>query len=59
MAPPGALAAAKRIVEMVDRPINEAVIEATAQEIATIRIGQEGRKGIAAFLEKRKPDWQA
>jgi len=59
LAPPGALAAAKKIVEMVDRPINEAVIEATAQEIATIRIGPEGRKGIAAFLEKRKPDWQA
>ena len=59
LAPPGALAAAKRIVEMVDRPINEAVIEATAQEIATARICPEGRKGIAAFLEKRKPDWQA
>lgn len=59
LAPPGALAAAKKLVVMVDRPINEAVIESTAQEIATIRVGPEGKKGIAAFLEKRKPDWQA
>jgi methylglutaconyl-CoA hydratase len=59
MAPPGALAAATKLVVMVDRPINEAVIESTAQEIAILRVAPEGRKGIAAFLEKRKPDWQA
>lgn len=58
LAPSGALATAKRVVEAVDRPITDAVIESTVREIATARVGTEGREGIAAFLEKRKPNWQ-
>jgi len=29
----------------------------TAQRIAGLRSGPEGREGIAAFLEKRAPAW--
>lgn len=30
----------------------------TARSIAEIRVSPEGREGIAAFLEKRKPQWR-
>ena len=33
------------------------MIADTAHRIARIRATPEGREGIAAFLEKRKPDW--
>jgi len=56
---PHAIAAAKSLIAAVDRPLDEAVIEDTARRIAEIRAGEEGREGIAAFLEKRKPAWVA
>lgn len=33
--------------------------EDSARRIAALRVGAEGQEGIAAFLEKRKPGWQA
>ena len=33
--------------------------EYTAALIARVRAGEEGREGVRAFLEKRKPDWLA
>jgi methylglutaconyl-CoA hydratase len=36
---------------------DEALSAETAQRIAEIRGSPEGREGIAAFLEKRKPSW--
>ena len=33
------------------------MIADTARRIAEIRVSPEGREGIAAFLEKRKPSW--
>ena len=36
--------------------LNEA-IEDTAKMIAEIRASEEGQEGMAAFLEKRKPNW--
>ena len=57
-APPGALAAAKDLIAAVaGRPIDADVIEDTARRIAERRTHAEAREGIAAFLEKRKPDW--
>ena len=41
------------------RILDEAVIEDTARRIARVRAGDEGREGLAAFLEKRKPKWQS
>ena len=53
-----AMAAAKDLVDAVaDRPIERAVIEDTARRIADARAGAEGREGVAAFLDKRKPNW--
>lgn len=55
---PAAQAAAKRLVTAVaDRPIDDALVHATAQRIAEIRATPEGREGVAAFLEKRPPGW--
>ena len=34
------------------------LVEDTARRIARIRTSEEGREGIAAFLEKRRPQWQ-
>ncbi len=58
MGGPAALTAAKDLLFAVDRPLDVAVIEETAQRIATIRASAEGQEGLAAFLEKRKPAWQ-
>jgi methylglutaconyl-CoA hydratase len=55
---PQALAAAKRMIRRVARvPVDDALISETAHRIAEIRVGAEGREGIASFLEKRKPGW--
>jgi methylglutaconyl-CoA hydratase len=52
---PNALTAAKTLVSTVG--FDAALIEETARRIAAIRAGAEGREGVAAFLEKRKPSW--
>jgi methylglutaconyl-CoA hydratase len=55
---PAAQAAAKGLIgAVVNRPVDRAVVEDTAERIARIRVTPEGREGIAAFLEKRAPAW--
>jgi methylglutaconyl-CoA hydratase len=56
---PCALAATKRLLQdVVDVPMEDDVLlAATAKCIADARVSPEGREGIAAFLEKRSPDW--
>jgi methylglutaconyl-CoA hydratase len=54
---PEALKAVKELVAAVAPPPTDAVIEDTAKRIATIRASAEGKEGVAAFLEKRKPGW--
>jgi methylglutaconyl-CoA hydratase len=50
---------AKRLIAGVaDRPVDEALEALTARSIAESRASAEGREGIAAFLEKRKPSWR-
>ncbi len=57
-AAPGALAEAKELVGAVaGKPIDSHLIEDTARRIAARRAHDEAREGIAAFLEKRRPDW--
>jgi methylglutaconyl-CoA hydratase len=54
-----ALAAAKDLIAAVaGRPIDADLRADTARRIARQRAGAEGREGVAAFLEKRKPSWQ-
>jgi methylglutaconyl-CoA hydratase len=55
---PRAIAAAKRLTrDLVDRAIDEALIDDTARRIAALRATPEAREGLGAFLEKRKPGW--
>jgi methylglutaconyl-CoA hydratase len=55
---PGALAECKDLIRNVThRPLDAALIAETARRIARVRAGEEGRQGVAAFLEGRKPNW--
>ncbi len=55
---PGAQALAKELIRKVSfRPVGDAVMEETAGMIAKTRASEEGKEGISAFLEKRKPIW--
>ena len=56
---PEALAEAKRLVRLVETmPQGGSILaEATVGMIAERRASAEGREGIAAFLEKRRPAW--
>ena len=55
---PGAQCRARELVERVSHgPIDEAMRDYTAELIAELRGADEGREGLSAFLEKRKPAW--
>jgi methylglutaconyl-CoA hydratase len=55
---PSALAATKRLLaDVVEAPLDDVLLAATAKCIADARVSPEGREGIAAFLEKRSPSW--
>jgi methylglutaconyl-CoA hydratase len=57
-ASPAALAATKRLLaDVVEAPMDDVLLAATAKCIADARVSPEGREGIAAFLEKRAPSW--
>ena len=57
---PDAQRRAKALVAAVSgKPIDEALAGDTAQAIAEARASEDGREGIAAFLEKRPPRWRA
>lgn len=56
---PAAQRECKALLRAVDRPVDAALIEDTAQRITRVRAGDEGREGLAAFLAKRHPSWQA
>lgn len=55
---PKATRACKRLVQDVaGRPIDAALRDATARQIADIRASDEGREGLQSFLGKRPPGW--
>lgn len=57
---PNAQAECKRLIaRVVDAPVDDDMVADTAQRIARIRCSPEGREGIGAFLDKRKPRWGA
>ncbi len=59
-ASPAAVKACKRLVqEVAERAIDAGLIAATVEGIADIRASEEGREGVASFLQKRKPAWLA
>jgi methylglutaconyl-CoA hydratase len=56
---PAAVASAKRLIQGVSALSLEDAVPVTARWIAELRATPEAREGMAAFLEKRKPDWVA
>ncbi|USX26932.1 enoyl-CoA hydratase/isomerase family protein [Oxalobacteraceae bacterium OTU3CINTB1] len=55
---PNAVRQAKALVrDVVGQPVNDALLADTAERIAHIRASEQGREGVASFLEKRKPNW--
>ena len=57
-AAPGAVSDAKKLVDDVaGQELTAALGIETAKQIAARRASDEGREGLSAFLEKRKPNW--
>jgi methylglutaconyl-CoA hydratase len=55
---PHAVGEAKKLVrDVVGQPVGDALLADTANRIAAIRASDQGREGVASFLEKRKPSW--
>ena len=55
---PEAVKACKRLVkDVAGAPLDAALRAETARRIADIRASDEGREGLAAFLEQRPPAW--
>lgn len=55
---PRAQAESKRLIrDLHGRPVDDAVVADTALRIAETRASDEGREGVASFLEKRRPGW--
>jgi methylglutaconyl-CoA hydratase len=55
---PHAVKEAKRLVrDVTGVPLSDALIADTAERIADVRSSDEGKEGVRAFLEKRKPGW--
>lgn len=53
---PEALQITKAVLHnLTHQPISEGVIDYTAEVIAQVRASKEGKEGLSAFLEKRKP----
>lgn len=53
---PEAVAASKKLVRESTAGL---ALDDLPQRIAAARVGPEGREGVTAFLEKRKPSWSA
>lgn len=57
-ASPAALAATKRLLaDVVEAPLDDVLLAATAKCIAEARASPEGRAGVEAFLARRQPAW--
>ena len=55
---PEAVKACKKLLhDVAGQEMSDSLLEDTAERIADIRVTPEGREGIAAFLDKRKPNW--
>lgn len=56
---PQAVRAAKQLIHnVVGQPIDNELMQLTAERIAGIRVGAEGQEGLRAFLGKRPPAWR-
>lgn len=56
---PNAVSKAKSLaIKVAQEPFSEMVKSHTIKLIAEVRDSEEGREGLRAFLEKRRPNWQ-
>ncbi len=46
-------------LELANQNIDDDLCTITSEKIAAIRVSTEGQEGLNAFLEKRRPNWQA
>ena len=57
---PNAQAECKTLIRLLSgQPIDDSTVDETIQVITRVRSSPEGKEGLAAFLEKRKPNWIA
>ena len=54
---PGAIASTKALIQKIPSLDRPAQIQAAAEVFADCLLGDEGREGVASFIEKRKPNW--
>ena len=55
---PQAVRAAKQLAfDVAGKEVTAHLMEHTSEQIAAIRVSDEGQEGLQAFLEKRKPSW--
>jgi methylglutaconyl-CoA hydratase len=55
---PQALKAAKQLIRDVSADTDrDRLMNTTARLLARLRVSPEGKEGLSAFLERRKPDW--
>jgi methylglutaconyl-CoA hydratase len=56
---PKAVRQAKQLaLDVAYQKIDQALLTDTSERIAAIRVSDEGQEGLAAFFEKRRPQWQ-
>ena len=56
-AAPGAVSLTKEIIKASARMNGEAIVQFAAERFADAMLGPEGREGMLAFTEKRRPNW--
>ena len=56
-APQGMRLGKQAIFNYANQPITDDIINSTVKMIADVRNSDEGKEGLSAFLEKRKPKW--
>lgn len=54
---PGAIAATKTLLQQIPQTESDAIPRLAAENFAAAFKSEEGREGIASFVEKRKPIW--
>ena len=54
---PGAVAASKRLARRLGPPLTDEIMDDTIRALVATWEGAEAQDGIAAFFDKRRPDW--
>ena len=54
---PGAIASTKQIINAVDQLDGDELVQFAAERFADCMLGDEAKEGLAAFAEKRQPEW--